>query len=124
MNPVARYVNQSFIYLATPYRAHPKGRRRAYEDACRLTCRLMRWGVKVFCPIAHAHGPSEYGLDPIDHQFWMRFDKPFMDAASLLLVAKLPGWENSSGIAEEMDYFKAQNKHVVMWDDVGGGQDG
>ncbi len=112
-NPVADMVCQTFWYLATPYRSHPAGRPWAHDDACQVAAFLMGEGVKVFCPIVHGHILTYFGLDPTDHEFWMKMDRPFMDAASGIIVAQLPGWEDSVGIAEEIDRFKDMNKHVV-----------
>lgn len=117
MNPVVGKMNHSFWYLATPYRAHPRGREAAYGDACKVAQLLMVQHVPVYCPIAHGHGPSGFGLDPVDNDFWWKMNRPFLTAAGGIILAHLPGWENSAGMAEERDFFEGKNSYIVEWDD-------
>lgn len=106
-----------YFYLATPYSKYVGGIEEAYQEAAYQASRLVKAKVKVFCPIAHTHPIAIEGeMDPLDHTIWLPADEPFMKNAFGLIVAKMPGWDESYGIAEEIKYFKSVNKPVLYWD--------
>lgn len=103
-----------FWYLATPYSLYPTGIQAAFTDACHAAASLIRAGVPVFCPIAHTHPIAMVGeIDPLDHEIWLPADRPMMDAAKGLIVCKLYGWEESRGVAFEIETFKAAGKPIL-----------
>ena len=102
-----------FVYLATPYSKFPEGIHAAFLAACEVAAWLIGQTVRVYCPIAHTHPIAIAGMiDPHDHKIWLPADRPFMDAAGGLLVAKLPTWEDSFGIAMEIETFQKAGKPV------------
>jgi hypothetical protein len=104
---------QNVYYLATPYSKYEAGLHRAFIDASHAAADVMRQGRNVYCPIAHSHSIATYGgIDPYDHDVWLAQDKPFMDAAVGLIVVKMPGWETSYGISEEIKVFTAAGKTI------------
>lgn len=110
-------MTSQYFYLATTYTRHPDGHHQAFVDACRVAADLMNRGINVFCPISHSHPIANHGnLDAADHEFWMRMDRPFMDGACGIIVCRMPGWEQSRGIAEEIAVFKAAGKPVWYCD--------
>lgn len=107
------------VYLATPYTRYCKGLPGAYLDACKIAAAIHKeHKIIVFCPIAHCHGMTTFqnGLPPIAHEFWENFNRPFIAACGGLIVAKLEGWENSSGIAGEISGFRAAKKPILYCD--------
>lgn len=103
----------ALCYLATPYSLYPGGPHRAFEDASRLAAKLLRAGVKVYSPIAHTHPLAIYGdIDPLDHAIWMPFDEAMMTAAHVLIVAELPSWDESKGVAHEIAFFERAGKPI------------
>ena len=104
----------SLCYLATPYTKYPAGIEQAFVDAAACAARLLKAGVKVYSPIAHTHPLAIHGgLDPLDHSIWLPFDQAMMDAADALIVAHLPGWNESFGVAHEIDFFAKAGKPIV-----------
>lgn len=100
-------------YLGSPYSKHPLGIEAAYREICAIAARIMRHGVPVFSPIAHSHSVSVHGLiDPLDHEFWLPADAPFMQSAYGLLVAKMESWEESFGLRHEIEEFAKQGKPI------------
>jgi hypothetical protein len=82
-----RMCKHSLVYVATPYSKYKYGLDVAYQEACAFTGELMRFNVKAFSPIAHSHGIAQYAnIDPLDHQFWMRADKTYIEKADALIV--------------------------------------
>jgi hypothetical protein len=106
-------------YLATPYSRYPGGIDKAFEDAAALAARLMLQGLKVYSPIAHTHPLAIYGgINPLDHAIWLPFDESMMDVAHVLIVAHMLGWQESHGIAHEVDFFASCFKPIFDLDPV------
>lgn len=104
-------------YLATPYSKFEGGIDAAFQAAAKVAAQLVRVGVCVYSPICHTHPIAVHGgLDPFDHELWMAFDKAMMDACDGLIVAKLPGWEDSCGMQLEIEYFRAAGKPIQYVD--------
>lgn len=108
----------TLAYLATPY-SKTGDLDKAYRDACALAARLILAGVNVFAPIVHAHGIAQHGkIDPLDQQFWKEADHEFLVKCDTLIVAHLDGWEQSSGIAHEIEFFNGRRKPIFDLDPV------
>jgi hypothetical protein len=104
----------SYYYLATPYSKYEAGLEGAFHLAARNTALLIRAGVPTFSPIAHTHPVAVHGnIDPYDYDVWIPADKPMMDAACGLIVLMAAGWDQSKGVAIEIEEFKKAGKPVV-----------
>ncbi len=105
------------IYLATPYTKVPDGLDLAYWRSCELAAKLIRAGLIVFSPIAHSHPVAIHGgINPLDLGLWMRQCEGLMPAFKLLLVGKLPWWQESVGIMREINWFRGLNRPVLYID--------
>src|SRR5690349_3193682 len=110
-------ISGGFYYVATPYSKYPHGLEAAFHEACRVTAKLLRDGERVYCPIAHTHPVATAGdIDPLDHELWLAADRPLMDAATGLIVVKMPGWQDSRGVAAEIEVFRAAGKRIRYFD--------
>lgn len=101
------------IYLATPY-SHPDQAvmEARFDAACRVTGELMQQGRKAFSPIAHTH-PIAVRCDlPRGWDFWHAYDLAMLQACTELIVVKMPGWEQSKGIAGEIEIMKQLGKPI------------
>lgn len=100
-------------YLATPYSKYADGIENAFRDAARLAGALLKTGVNVYSPICHTHPIAIYGrIDPLDHAIWLPFDQLMMDRCDNLIVAHMDGWEESKGVAYEIEYFRKAGKPI------------
>ncbi len=104
----------SFSYLGTPYSLYPFGLKAAAEDAAVLAGALMQRGHKIFSPIVHSHAICEVEELGNDYHYWVEADRPFVEAASALIVAKFDGWEDSLGLAHEIAEFRKAGKPIVF----------
>ena len=113
-------MSDKLFYLATPYSKYKGGNLgQAFRDAAELAGKLLKAGYKVYSPICHTHPIAEYGeLDPLDHSIWLPFDEAMMRACDALMVAHMDGWEESFGIAHEIEFFEASGKPVYDLDPV------
>lgn len=106
------------IYLAGPFyseNAHVRWQR--YEAITKYTAELMRSGNIVFSPVTHSYYLAEkYGC-PQSPGFWERWYVTFLEHwATILYVLKLPGWENSNGVAKEIKMAKILNMPIEFVD--------
>jgi nucleoside 2-deoxyribosyltransferase len=113
----------SFAYLASPYQNPDDPTDRAYCDqrfaeVCAAAAVLMERGDIIFCPIAHSH-PIAGHLDPslrASHGFWLKQDFALLDAADRLIVLMLHQWDRSYGVAQEINYAKANGIPIFYVD--------
>ena len=111
-----------FIYLASPYTSYDFDYGKAlqikeerFQKVCKKAADLMKEGYIVFCPIAHSHPIDPCGDRlPQTTSFWMEQDLPILSYVDELWVYKLPGWEESKGVREEIR-FAMNNKKPVKW---------
>lgn len=95
----------SLIYLASPY-THPSHEVMAqrYILTLGLTTRLLLDGLPVFSPIVYGHQMAS----SLGHSFeaWQHINDAMIHAASDFAIFRLPGWEQSRGIAHEVDLWR------------------
>lgn len=112
-----RICGDGFCYLASPYSKFAGGIVKANDAACRVAAELLLRGVPVFCPIAHSHAVAMTGqINPMNGDFWLKADAPFMRAAKCLVVVCLDGWEESVGILLEIGQFDQMAKPIYYLD--------
>lgn len=107
-------------YLASPYSPPPKlaasmtpvqrdswleARYWATVDAAAWLLR-RRPGLALFCPILMSHEIGKRLDWP--NERWYTFDRPFEEACDALIVLKLPYWDESVGVAGEIERFAAR----------------
>lgn len=63
----------------------------------------MEQGEVVFSPISHSHPIDRWFDRPESGTFWKRQDEPFLLGCSKVVVLRLPGWDESLGVAHEID---------------------
>jgi hypothetical protein len=115
-----------YAYLASPYSkyhaccASPNsnyqdGMEAAFRDVCLASAWLLRRGVSSYSPIVQTHSIAAWGgINPADHDIWLPFDRPMMDAARGLIVVKMPTWEESYGVAHEIKVFAEAGKPMCF----------
>lgn len=107
----------TLYYLATPYSRYKDGIWPAYKVAARLAGRLVAQGLNIYSPIAHSHPLAIYGgVDPLDHDLWMRIDAPFVSVCGGLIVGTMDGWRDSKGVTHEIGEFVRARKPVYQVD--------
>ena len=112
-----------FYYLASPY-THPSLLTRTQRaiDVNRYAGELMAAGLYVYAPIWATHEIcGRHGL-PVEHDWWIGFNKAFLDAAAGVIVCAIDGWRESRGVAQEIGY--AREVGLPLWlatEEMGGG---
>jgi hypothetical protein len=100
--------------MASPYSLYERGRDVAHRHACRIAARQRAAGYCVYSPIVHGHCLAAHMQSPGDTEFWLAQERPMMDAACGIMIAMMPGWESSVGVAAELAIFREARK-TVMW---------
>ena len=101
------------IYLASPY-SHPDAavRQQRFEQVCGVASVLMRNGSLIFSPIAHSHPIALAGGLPLDFAYWEKFDRTILSVCHSLIVLKLLGWDESRGVAAEIQIMQESGKPI------------
>ncbi len=107
----------SLSYLATPYSKYVYGNDMSFVHSSIITGQLLKDGVqRVFSPIVHCHPIAQYaGINRLDNNIWMNRDGllyAMMEKSDALLVAQLPGWQDSVGVGKEIKFFEKSNKPI------------
>ncbi len=103
-------------YLASPYSKYKGGQQKAHDDVIKIMAALVKNGLKVFCPIAHTHALGLEMGNALDSNFWTDFDNTFLEFCDGVIVAKMPGWEESSGVAQEIAEAEKAGKQITYLD--------
>lgn len=96
---------KKLTYLAVPY-SHSEH----YMLVARhlivniVAANLMAQGVYVFSPISHTHPIAEAacGKLPRGWDFWQGYDSTILQNCEKVIVLRLPGWEESTGVQAEI----------------------
>lgn len=110
-----------YWFFATPYSDYPAGTDRAFADTARFLGSFIVAGIPVFSPVVHAHPGlmvaqhyEAFANSPEFRAFgWMLLNRPFAEHASGLIVAELPGWQESGTVKAAFDFFLSANKPIV-----------
>lgn len=101
------------IYLASPYsHEDEKVKEKRVLAVCMCAASLMELGVIVFSPIAHSHYIALHGNVPNNWNFWKHQDFGMLSLAAELWVYKLPGWDVSVGVRDEIEF--AQKRGIKI----------
>lgn len=112
------------IFLACPYgHADSAVVEQRFELSNAVAARIVRGGAAVFSQVSMSH-PINAHLTDLDKagigKLWGPVDAVFMEAMDELIVIDAPGWKESSGVAREIDFFKARNRRVSLWSEAEG----
>lgn len=93
-----------YTYLAIPY-SHPDPavREERFQMVCRVAAHLMSLGQVIYSPIAHSHPIALAGELPVDWEYWKSVAATMIRHAEKLTVVMLPGWDQSKGVAAEIE---------------------
>lgn len=109
------------IYLASPYTSPDrelKLRRVALVEEAIAS--LHYQNVVVYSPIVHWHYVAERLGLATDFKPWLTQNNGMMDAASVVGVLRIDGWEASKGVCHELRYAALSNTPIEAFDLING----
>lgn len=103
-------------YIASPYtNSEPEVVDRNYSEVCRFCGWLAKnrpyW--HVFSPIVHWHTISQDYDIPGDADYWEDYNKKYVEMHDSLIILKIPGWEESKGVATEIEHAKKHGLTIL-----------
>lgn len=110
------------IFLACPYsHADASVTHERFITCNKVAATLVESGNAVFSQVSMSH-PINLAFEGKDSaavgKLWAPVDAFFMEALEELIVLDLPGWDLSSGIKREIEFFKSRGRRVSLWSEV------
>jgi len=106
--------NKPLIYLASPYRAdNPDIRKLRFKMVSKAAGQLVAAGNLVYSPITHSAPMAHEARLDIGYEQWKELDEFYLSRCDIVIVLQLPGWEISSGIADEIAFADDLGKPVM-----------
>ena len=107
------------IYLATPYKhPNPDVRQERYQRVTLAATMLILMGYNAYSPITHNYPIMTSGKIPGGWDFWGKFDSLQLIGSDMLVVLRLPGWEQSTGVTAEIGIAKTRGMPTYYLDDL------
>ena len=110
------------IFLACPYsHSDPRVTEQRFIACNEVAAKIVESGAAVYSQVTMSH-PINSVLAATDKTkigaLWGPVDLVFMEAMDELIVLDLPGWDASSGIKRELEYFDSRQKPTNLWSAV------
>lgn len=109
------------VYVACPY-AHPKPDHMELRAkiATRYASAVWSTGVAAFSPLTHCHAMANLDssfkiVRQLRRELIMEFDLSILQACDQMHVLKLPGWRESAGVKEEIEFAKGRPSIEVVF---------
>lgn len=104
------------IYLASPYSTKDEdeldARVKAVQSCCaRIAKNLPE--IHVYSPISHWHQIAKNHELPKDFRYWQEHDFFMIRKSFSMWVLPLPGWKESFGVMQEIEYCHDIQKPVL-----------
>jgi hypothetical protein len=103
-------LERKIVFISSPY-SHPDDeiRESNFKIVSKLAAELNSKGIVAVSPITYGHTLLNFKEMPTDWEFWKEFCLTFLEKSSEVIVYKMPGWENSRGMKEEIEFAKNLN---------------
>jgi len=111
------FVNE-LIYLACPY-SHKDNNimHERFLSVNKVAARLMKEGKYIYSPISHTHPIKLAGELPGGWDYWEGYDRRILSACDRIIVLRLEGWEQSTGVQAEIKIGKEMSIPVDYIDE-------
>lgn len=110
------------IFLACPYsHAEIDVIEQRFKLCNAVAATILIAGHAVFSQVSMSH-PINLALAGKDSasigKLWAPVDALFMEMMDELIILDLPGWDQSSGIKREIQFFQNRDRKVSLWSAV------
>jgi hypothetical protein len=104
-------------YLGSPYTSLSKAvMQMRYEMARKVCAEMLNNGEITYSPIVHCHELARHHDLTRDFAFWQHYNFAMLDLASELVVLRLEGWEDSTGLRGEIEHAKSLSLPISFRD--------
>lgn len=110
------------IYLAGPYSNNApissgsstaEKRLARFNAVTEVAKQLIEAEHIVYSPLTMTHPIDLRMANDPGSDYWVAFDEAIMQHCSAIYILKLPGWDQSSGVRREIEFFKEQGIQPV-----------
>jgi len=107
---ISKILSRKIVFISSPY-SHPDDeiRESNFKIVSKLAADLNSQGTVAVSPITYGHTLLQFKEMPSNWEFWKEFCLTFLEKSHELIVYKMPGWENSRGMKEEIEFAKKLN---------------
>jgi Domain of unknown function (DUF1937) len=112
------------IFLACPY-SHPDPQvtEQRFLACNKVAGWIIQAGAAVYSQVSMSH-PINLAFENREGleigKLWAPVDATFMEFLDELIILDLEGWDASSGIKREIEFFRGRDKRVSLWSEVEG----
>lgn len=113
----------SHFYIASPYTHDEETmREHRYQEAMRFVAWVLENQGPIplpFSPILYCHEMAKRFKLPTDFLFWRVFNRTMIRTATHVTILRLPGWDQSKGVLDEIAF--AEHMSIPhFWADLDG----
>lgn len=102
-------------YLASPY-SHDSNfiKELRYQAIACVAARLIKDHHLILLePIASCHQKSGLYDMPTGYEYWKTRDRKMIELSDGIIVCMLPGWKESEGVTDEIEYAESLGKDLI-----------
>lgn len=97
-------------FVSSPYSHEDKEiEKLRFEQVSKYVANLVADGRVAFSPITYGHVLCGLQDMPSDFEFWNNFCYTFLGKSTKMIVLKLDGWLESTGVQGEIEFAKKHN---------------
>lgn len=110
------------IFISAPYsHLDPEVVQLRVDLVCHYAAKLFNEGKVPFSPVIIGHTISGVAKNiSVKSSDWEAYSRESLIVCTQVHVLTLPGWEDSSGVANELAVAREYNKPVILVDGYGG----
>lgn len=98
------------IFVSSPYTHEFKEiSEKRFEQVTKFCAQLVSKDIFVFSPIVYGHTLASHHDMPTDWQFWKMFCEHYLKRSDKMIVLKMNGWDESTGVKQEIEFAKLNN---------------
>ena len=98
------------IFISSPY-THPvkEIEELRFQEVAKFCAKMVSQGHNAFSPIVYGHTLLNFHEMPGDWKFWQDFCQHFLKLSDKMIVLKMTGCENSTGVSAEIKFATDNN---------------
>lgn len=105
-------------FIACPYSdPNPEIVEQRFNQCTEVAAKLSLAGYAVYSQITMTHPINVVVSKQGKKISWTPIDEAYMARCDELIVLTLPGWDKSSGVAGEIEYFQSRGRQVWTYDE-------
>lgn len=94
---------RKIIFVSSPYTHNdPDVRENNFSLVSQYVAELNSKSIVALSPITYGHTLLNFKTMPTDWEFWKEFCITFLEKCEEMHVYKIPGWDKSRGVKEEI----------------------